>query len=320
MTIGFATLALATVASVIEAGDLLLHAWSGKQLGTLQALLVAASLYCGSQGLRVVRLFVLLITETRKLAAAASAHLTATIAGMVLPFKLGDALRIIEIGRVCGSVKTGVSVVLLERALDAAALIGLIALTSGAWDSAFQSTLFGTAALVLVAAAAATAALPQFFTLLRRIAVTHSRSGRSLVALEWINGAQNIRDRLIRLVSKRSAALIFLTLLIWVLEGAAATVALDRTFTELGENRRGVDAMLHSFQLLIGPKTPFAADQFDTRTLAVALFCLLFAPIAIFYLYKTSSVMLKDARLLRTRHRAYRRTDDAVEPWKEFAR
>ncbi|CUH79474.1 lysylphosphatidylglycerol synthase domain-containing protein [Tropicibacter naphthalenivorans] len=222
-----AVLALSLGAAVLWVLPLVPDVFAGWPLG---ALLGAAALYLLAHGVRAVRLAVL---ASRLLAisgrSSALLHFITSPAALVIPFKLGEALRLHQLWYLGQSLSGAVLVILLERLFDGAMLLLLLAIAYLTYGT------LGTAAIALAAItslAVITAVVvfvlgPSIFASLQRYMVVHHRDPRVLRVLphidmmRWLtrDGAGMLRDQ--------GGVLLVLSLLIWLLEVGAATALLS---------------------------------------------------------------------------------------------
>ncbi len=188
-------------------------------------------LYLGAHALRIVRMVVLLGDRGPSLRAIAAAHaLTAPIGGQ-LPFKLGEGVRLVALGRAAGGLSDGVKAIWMERVFDAVLLATAAFATMGLRPSARQDAwLVGIAAVALIVATLVVVrTVPEALRNAKAFLIRRYTTDWSLVALRTLDAVGAWLADARRMVEGRAATLALLTLGLWVLEIGAFQLATSDT-------------------------------------------------------------------------------------------
>ncbi|MFT4034543.1 MAG: lysylphosphatidylglycerol synthase domain-containing protein [Patulibacter sp.] len=218
---GFA-IAVAAAGVVLASGELELA------LGSGGAWAAAALAYFGSHMTRAIRLAYLASGPAASVRSTAAIHWYCAGLSVLLPFKLGDVVRVERVARLRGDARDAVAVVWLERSLDAAAIVAAITLiaVTGASTEGLRPVLLVTATFVTLTVLASTV-LPTNIRELMLHLVRRDYGPASVHALRLLRAILDTIDRVPRLVHRRLSALLVMTVLIWSLEFAALGLALD---------------------------------------------------------------------------------------------
>ncbi|OSM04905.1 hypothetical protein MAIT1_03013 [Magnetofaba australis IT-1] len=213
---------------VIAAIGLLALAWLAPPGAALSAywridaasLLMAGGLYLLSHLMRVLRLGLLLAKhEEFSLMRLGQAHLFTAGLSLLLPFKLGEGMRIVELGHLTGGLWRGFALVWLERVFDALMLLPLLLLALGGDANTDATTpLILSLTLFAVATLLAFVVLPQNLTYLIHRLIRRHHSQRALLALDLMH---RIRSRLLHVTDMargKLATLVTLSFVIWFCE------------------------------------------------------------------------------------------------------
>jgi hypothetical protein len=219
------------VAAVLAAATLLALGMRGGSASVelSPSFLLAGLLYLASHLLRCVRL-ALLATPILGMSArtAMLIHLYTAPVALALPLKLGELFRIQQLGSVSKRLIATIVTVLVERSLDAACLLALCLLlvAAGGPSSAklLQLTVFllfagGAAVFILLAA-------PSGLRRVQRYIVLRHIEWRARIVLSTIDRLRELTELGSQSLSRNSATLLLISVLIWAIEIAAVSVLL----------------------------------------------------------------------------------------------
>lgn len=186
-------------------------------------LLAVCALYGAAHVSRMLRLALLTLDQRDKAAPLAAAHALTAFPSSLLPFKIGEILRLAALFHVYGYRRKALAVWLAERFGDVlviAALILALYLLQVEVPAAMQRVFvlfvvisaFGLLALFAVA---------KTFVYLNRHLVLSSHSPRGLALLRASHALRQLELDIYRSVEGRLAGLVLVSVLIWVLEIAA---------------------------------------------------------------------------------------------------
>ena len=160
-------------------------------MATIHLSLLALALYLGAHTFRCVRLYVLSLGERKGGARLVAAHCLTVWANAVIPFKLGEILRIAGFGAAMKSPTTGGSIWLIERFSDAVAILVVVGGVSLFFPPA-QDTMIalGVAGGFILASCLGAWVLSEIVPFLRRDLIlerfrTAGHLKRHLETLEW---------------------------------------------------------------------------------------------------------------------------------------
>ena len=226
-------------------------------------LLAAAVLYVFSHLIRFLRLVVLLRNPALRLRRVLQVHLMTAGLGVLLPFKLGDLVRIREVGVVAGSWRTGLLAVWLERALDAAVLAVLVLITVlGVSESLPLLTPFLVVGTVFVAATAmAIAVLPENIRALMLHIVRRPFGERSVPVLRALRVTLDILHEAPNLLRGRVLTLLLLSAMIWGSEIAVVSIAVPGAAEGVSELSTALLSLLSGVSSGASPLMPVSSDR-----------------------------------------------------------
>jgi len=190
--------------------------------------LAALAMYLASHALRVVRMVVLLGDRAASLRGIAVAHaLTAPVTGQ-LPFKVGELVRLVALGRASGGLHDGLKAIWMERAFDAMllALAGGTALWLQPDRSGSGLRITALAVAVLVGTFVALRLVPETLRNTKAFLIRRYTTDWSLVALSVLDRIGRWLEDAHRMVDGRVATLTLLTVLLWGLEISAFRVGM----------------------------------------------------------------------------------------------
>jgi Lysylphosphatidylglycerol synthase TM region len=219
------------VAAVLAAATLFALATPGGSAGLWLApsFLLAALLYLVSHLLRCVRL-ALLATPILGMSArtAMLIHLYTAPVALALPFKLGELFRIQQLASVSKRLIATIVTILVERTLDAACLLALCVLVIAAGEPSSAKLVQFTVFLVFAGGAAAfiLLAAPSGLRRAQRYIVLRHIERRARIVLSTIDRLREITELGSLCLSRNSATLLLISVLIWAIEVAAVSVLL----------------------------------------------------------------------------------------------
>lgn len=183
----------------------------------------AALLYLGAHALRAVRLALIIDDDRVSLRKIAAAHMLAAGAGLLIPFKLGEVYRIIEIDRLLRAPVRAVLVVWTERVLDLLTITALVLV--GLWTR--QGLLHEFAAGIAVTLGVVVGTFVLFFVIpeniesLKLYIIRRYNSPGALRVLRVLHGAHLVITQAPGVLKRRLSTLVSLGVAIWALEIAA---------------------------------------------------------------------------------------------------
>lgn len=210
--------------ALLALGWLALQARGGAAWPAPDLLLAGAiALYAGSHGVRMLRLGLLTLDQRDKALPLVSAHALTAFPSALIPFKIGEVLRLAAFRHVFGHWRKALAVWLAERFADvlvlAACILALYLLDVRLPESMrwifllfVLASLFGLLGLFAVATT---------FVYLNRHLVLASHSTRGLRLLKASHALRNLGLGIQRSVEGRMSGLLLLSILIWALEIAA---------------------------------------------------------------------------------------------------
>lgn len=183
----------------------------------------AIALYAGSHGVRMLRLGLLTLDQRDKALALASAHALTSFPSALIPFKIGEILRLASFRHVYGQWGKALAVWLAERFGDilvlAACILALYVLDVRLPESMrwvfllfVLASVFGLLCLFAVATT---------FVYLNRHLVLASHSTHGLRLLRASHAVRHLELSIQRSVEGRMSGLLLLSILVWALEIAA---------------------------------------------------------------------------------------------------
>jgi hypothetical protein len=221
------------LAAILYAAGLAALCWAvAAMLGTYARLATFAStdalpgialpvlLYVSSHLIRVMRLVILAGDPTVSLRHIGLVHLMTAAVSIITPFKLGEAWRILELGRLLRSMGHALMIVWMERAFDFAVIAGIVLLAYVAEPSVLATIrplVLVATVFVIVTACVFTIFPGGLGTLSLFVLRRYDGSGavRTLRFLQWLREGIAMGPRI---VAGKLAPLFVLTLAIWGLE------------------------------------------------------------------------------------------------------
>ncbi len=237
----------------------------------LELLAAAMATYVASHVLRGLRLYVILLDFERSLARVARLYGALALVGRMIPLKLGEGFRFIELSRTVGNMRTALVVIAIERYFDALTLLWLL-LYAFIFDPlipADTAMLLIVLSVVAILGSLAYRGLSGFARYLRFLAATRSRSEKGIAALRLAGSLDRVAEDVGGILRGRAVILAVLSLAVWAFEVATMALAVaamsegDGSF--LGSLLRGLNA------LLVAGETGTAAGAYFALTFLVIL-------------------------------------------------
>ena len=261
LALGACGLLLAAIAVIAAPGALELP-------GALDAsdatrLAAAISVYLMSHVFRFLRLVVLLRNPGLRLRRVLQVHLFTSGLGVLLPFKLGDLVRIREVGLLTHSWRTGLLAVWLERALDATALAVLVLVTAvGLPESLPLVTPFLVVGTIFVlGTVAAITVVPENIRAVMLHLVRRPFGERSVTALRLLRATLATLHEAPNLLRGRVLTLLLLTALVWCAELAVVSIAVPGADAQLSQLSTSVLSLLSGISSGATPLMPGSSDR-----------------------------------------------------------
>jgi hypothetical protein len=235
----------------------------------------AIALYIGSHGVRMLRLGLLTLDQRDKALALVCAHALTAFPSALIPFKIGEILRLAAFRHVFGQWGKALAVWLAERFGDvlvlAACILALYLLDVRLPESMrwvfllfVLTSVFGLLGLFAVATT---------FVYLNRHLVLASHSTRGLRLLRASHAVRHLELNIQRSVEGRMSGLLLLSILTWALEIAAFALFAHR----FADNAPDAGAMFASGLLASLPGGAAGAGAFGMiQTFALAALTLAF--------------------------------------------
>lgn len=248
-----------------------LRRWGAWDYAPLEVVIFAALLYLASHALRALRLTVIIADEDASLRDVARVHAWTAGVSILLPFKLGEFFRVVELARLVRGESHretmtpfdrfvgAVLLVWTERVLDAMAIAAMLLLAILSGSHLLQRFALPGVAVVLVGVGtfAMYYLLPETIESVKLFVLRRYNTPAGAHALRTLEGVSRILDRAPGVVRRRFPALAFLTALIWSLEVAAMCLFLPAGRTLL----RGLETAVAFFFSNLLPGGP---DKLET--------------------------------------------------------
>lgn len=202
---------------------------------------VGAILYLGAHALRVIRLAVMLDDDRISVRSIFIAHFFAAAVSLLIPFKLGELYRVVEIDRVVRMPEANrrqlpasrsgwrpaaraFLVVWSERLLDLITLTAAFAVAIPLASDGFPARWAEFTPAMLVAIIAVIGTLTLFFVIpeniesLKLFLIRRYNAPWTVRLLRTLSSIQVAIDQVPKVLARRAITLLFLTLLIWSME------------------------------------------------------------------------------------------------------
>lgn len=191
-------------------------------------LVAAAAVYALGHLLRGLRLAVLLndpVVGARRILAV---HLLTAGLSLLLPFKLGDLVRMRITGVLVASTARGVVATVLERSLDVGVVLAIAVVATATSDEVvgLVTPLLVLSGAFVVATVAAVTVVPDYLRALSLYLVRRPAAPGGLRLLAGVERVMVVLDEVPRLLRRRTPTLVVLTGLVWSAELGALALAL----------------------------------------------------------------------------------------------
>lgn len=181
-------------------------------------------LYISSHLMRVLRLLVALVLERPRVSNVGLAHFLGALASAIFPFKSGELVRAALIMKAANNKRVGLSAFLVEKVLDASALLLLLVFSSWKFASPIPIALIVILAMSILVFIIARAIHLGASQSIRREFVTRSTTRRSAWVLWLLNEVDITYQGVHRVVAGRLILMVLLTTTIWGLDFAAFSI------------------------------------------------------------------------------------------------
>ncbi|HVJ35766.1 MAG TPA: hypothetical protein VND94_21845 [Terriglobia bacterium] len=221
-----------------------------------QAAAIAGGLYILSQGLRALRLAIIVGDPAKSLRQLVQAHLVGAAASFTLPYKIGDLLRIMELafvlrrGRSYG-IWRAVLVVWIERVYDAlpiTALLFFLGVTIGEDTLRLVAPILAAMITFIVLTLLTFFVLPENLDGLALFLARRYHGNRVVTVLRSIDRLHRLAGDARRMLHRKHITLISISAVIWIAEITTAGLILGK-----GEIGSSAAALLRFLSGLLSP-------------------------------------------------------------------
>lgn len=220
--VGILTLAGLALSTLVPAGR------RGLGLGSRASvtLVAAAAVYAVGHLLRGLRLAVLLNDPVVGVRRIFAAHILTSGLSLLLPFRLGDLVRMRVTGALVGSTARGVVAIVLERCLDVGVILGISVVAASAGGSSRLFTpLLVVSGVFVVATVAAVTVVPKYLDAISLYLVRRPAAPGGARLVAGMERVMRILDEAPRLIRRRTPTLVALTAMVWLAELVALRLA-----------------------------------------------------------------------------------------------
>ncbi|WKZ85932.1 flippase-like domain-containing protein [Ralstonia pickettii] len=199
----------------------------GESGGWLLTLAILAYLF--SHLLRALRLAMLAGSHEVSLRRLTLVHFFTAGVSLLLPFKLGEAYRVLELRTVIGSMQRSLLTVWIERGFDVGALV-LLMVCAVAWSgtgAVAMLPLAGVSAAFIVLTGVAFVVLPENLQALSLFIIRRYRTERAVVVLRVVHTMLTFLRHGQRIIRGKYAVVSTISALIWLLELASFGLVLN---------------------------------------------------------------------------------------------
>lgn len=257
---------------------LTVHGTSISHMLSKPALLTAVLFYIGSQLARAARLQILILEFDRRSASVLGLYCWSALLGALLPYKSGDLVKALFVGKHLGDYLRGGMLVVVERLLDAFALLLIwgALLTSGLLNS---SVPYLTMALLFFCGLVAMWFWGSADTVgfVRKLVLQTSDSLRGIRVLRLALYAESAHAEFEALIKGRWLPLLVFTLVAWACELAA----LHNLLSQGSTYSDAADALLQYLQHALFPVTAESINE-APRYFQIIMFAVLVVPGSLF--------------------------------------
>lgn len=223
LIVGVGVLAGLATATLLPSG----RQWLGLTGRASAALLAASLVYSLGHMVRGLRLAVLLNDPVVGLRRILMVHMLTSGVGLLLPFKLGDLVRMRITGVLVGSATRGVVAVVLERSLDVGVVLTISVVATASSNGAIHllTPLLIVSAVFVVATIAAVTVVPDYLSSLSLYLVRRPAVPGGVRLIAGLERILVVLDEAPRLLRRRTPTLVVLTGLVWLAELVALGLA-----------------------------------------------------------------------------------------------
>ena len=191
-------------------------------------LLFAGALYLFGHLMRAGRLAILCLDDRKAMRRIVSVHLVTLWPSAIIPFKLGEAARLLGFIAVTKSRWIGCAIWLVERACDAVALILLISglLVLGPTDIE-SKLLLGSLLLFVLLVVGGGWTLREVIPYLYDDLLLRSRSSGGVAGLRLVIQVRSAADQIANMLIGRVGLIILISFAIWACELAAVSLLIS---------------------------------------------------------------------------------------------
>jgi len=200
-------------------------------------LLGVIMLYMGSHVLRMLRLIMLTIDERNKAFPLVAAHGLTAFPGSLLPFKIGELLRLAAFFHVYDGRRKALAVWLVERFADVS-VITVFILGLYLFDIAVPGsmrTIFIVFAVISILALLCVFSVSKVLGFLNKQLVLKSNSQRGLVLLRIVHAIECLEADIYRSAEGRLPGILLFSVFIWGLEIASLLLFVNQAAVNLDE-------------------------------------------------------------------------------------
>lgn len=191
--------------------------------------------YLFSHLFRIVRLAIITLDNRAKIVPLATVHILTALPTLLIPFKLGEIIRLASFFYVFKDSRKALAVWLVERLSDVMVLILaiLILYAAGISVSYQMKFIFIIFSIISIFFMIGLYAISRTFIYLNRFLVLTSRSKRGLVLLKISHTVWEFELTLKRIIYGRRSAIFLASVIIWMLEISALSIYLQNSSENL---------------------------------------------------------------------------------------
>lgn len=173
-----------------------------------------------------LRLYIIIYGERYKFWNYIKTYFKTNLINIILPFKLGDAYKMLCIGSLLGSVPKGIVTVFLDRFIDTVAIITLV-LVGILFGKCRISAIIILLIVFLIIAFLAFFSFPAFFVFWNRYILRLDSNKQRLSVLKMLDILKHMFDEVVAVSKGRSLMLYVLSIMAWVLELGRIVIQID---------------------------------------------------------------------------------------------
>lgn len=193
-------------------------------------------LYLFSHIFRLIRLAIITLDDRKKIIPLTTAHIITALPTLLIPFKLGEVIRLTSFFYVLNDAKKSLAIWFVERLSDVAILIFAILLlyaagTSVSFEMKFIFIVFLIISIFFIVGLYAAS---RTFIYLNRFLVLTSRSRLGLFLLKISHAVWEFELTLKSIIYGRKTAIFLVSTIIWAFEISALSIFLQNSSERLG--------------------------------------------------------------------------------------